>query len=263
MNNGRRSRADISPSSRTATGGVRPCHPDEDSSGVVTLAQTVTDQLRTALLEGRFAPDEKLQEESLSASLNVSRTPVRSALHSLATEGLLDYIPNRGYRVRSLDTDRLTSIFDLRGVLEGLAARLAAERGMDETIAAEYRSALAEGDHLIGKGRLVAADRNRFGEVNARIHEAVLLAADNRMLRDMLRLCHNVPISSNRNILWNDRDWLRRSHDDHHRILDAILRRDGARAEQLMREHILTVKLRMKSRLQLTADGLTKSLKGA
>ena len=216
----------------------------------VTLAQTVAERLRAALLEGRFVPDEKLHEESLAALLQVSRTPLRSALHSLAAEGLLDYVPNRGYSVRSVDLARLTSIFDIRGVLEGLAARLAAERGMDETLQTTYRQALAAGDRVLGKGRLLIADRALFSEVNARIHTAILDAAGNRMLHDMIRLCHNIPASSDRNVLWDDYLWLRRSHDDHHRIFDAILLRDGPRAEQLMREHLHTVKLKRGTRLR-------------
>lgn len=216
----------------------------------VTLAQAVTGRLRGALLEGGFVPDEKLNEESLSATLQVSRTPVRSALHSLAAEGLLDYVPNRGYSVRRVDLAGLTSIFDVRGVLEGLAARLAAERGMDDALQASYRQALAEGDRVLGKGRLLVADRAIFSDVNARIHATILDAADNRMLRDMIRLCHNIPASSDRNVLWDDYVWLRRSHDDHHRMFDAILLRDGPRAEQLMREHIHTVKLKRGTRLR-------------
>lgn len=219
-------------------------------AAAVTLAQTVVERLRAALIEGRFVPDEKLHEESLAAMLQVSRTPVRSALHSLAAEGLLDYVPNRGYNVRSVDLAGLTSIFDIRGVLEGLAARLAAERGMDETLQATCRQALAEGDRVMGKGRLLVADRAIFSDVNARIHTAILDAADNRMLHDMLRLCHNIPASSDRNVLWDDYHWLRRSHDDHHRMFDAILMRDGPRAEQLMREHIHTVKLKRGTRLR-------------
>jgi GntR family transcriptional regulator of vanillate catabolism len=222
----------------------------EETLGVVTLAQRVTDQLREALIKGQFVANEKLQEESLSAMLNVSRTPVRSALHSLANEGLLDYVPNRGYNVRRIDAGRLTSSFDVRGVLEGLAARLAAEHGMDETQQARYRAALAEGDRIVQKGKLFATDRKRFSDVNARLHDAVFQAADNPMLIDMIRMCHNIPIASDRNVLWHDYAWLRRSHDDHHRLYEAITMRDGARAEQLMREHVLTVKLQMKSQLE-------------
>jgi GntR family transcriptional regulator of vanillate catabolism len=225
---------------------------------VVTLAQSVTDRLRTAVMEGRFLPDEKLQEMSLSAMLNVSRTPIRSALHSLAAEGLLEYVPNRGYSVRSLDADRLISVFDIRGVLEGLAARLAAERGMDEATQADFQSALAQGDRIMQRGKLVPADRDRFGEVNVRIHEAILRAADNRMLNDMIRICRNIPISSDRNVLWNDYGWIRRGHDDHHRMFDAIRLRDGSRAEQLMREHVHTVKLQMKEQLEHAAGATAK-----
>lgn len=213
----------------------------------VTLAQTVTAQLRQALIDGHFVPDEKLNEESLSALLKVSRTPVRSALHTLAGEGLLDYVPNRGYSVRGLDMARLGSIFDVRGVLEGLAARQAAERGLDEPRQATMRAALDEGDRVIGKGRLLVADRAVFSDVNARIHDTLLDAADNRMLLDLVRQCHNIAVSSERNVLWNDYRWLRRSHDDHHRLFDAVCSRDGARAEALMREHILSVKLQLVS----------------
>lgn len=225
------------------------------ATGTPTLAQTVTDQLREALMDGRFGPEQKLQEESLSAMLKVSRTPVRAALNSLAAEGLLDYVPNRGYRVRRIDLDRLISIFDVRGVLEGLAARLAAEHGMDEAAQAAFRAALEDGDRIVAKGRLLAADRDRFGEINATLHDAVLRAADNPMLADMLRLCHNIPISSDRNVLWNEYRWLRRSHDDHHRLFDAIVQRDAARAEQLMREHVHSVKLQMRALLEDEAGG--------
>lgn len=218
-------------------------------AAVVTLAQTATDRLRAALLEGRFGPGEKLTEESLSATLHVSRTPVRSALHSLSAEGLLDYVPNRGYSVRSDDLGRLTSIFEVRGVIEGLAARLAAGNGMDEELQAAYRKALAEGDQVMSKGRLLSADRAIFSDVNARIHGAILAAADNRMLQEMIRLCQNIPVSSDRNVMWDDLSWLRRSHDDHHRMFEAILLHDGNRAEQLMREHIHTVKLKRGMRL--------------
>lgn len=230
--------------------GVTRVHEDDAAPpAVVTLAQSVTDRLRTAIVEGRFVPDEKLHEVSLSDMLNVSRTPIRSALHSLAAEGLLEYVPNRGYSVSGLDADRLIAVFDIRGVLEGLAARLAAERGMDEATQADYQSALAKGDRILKNGKLVLADRDRFGEINVRIHGAILRAADNRMLNDMIRLCHNIRISSDRYILWNDYGWLRRSHDDHHRIFDAISMRDASRAEQLMWEHVRTVKLQMKKLL--------------
>lgn len=227
--------------------------PDAGTPAQATLSQTVTDRLRAAILDGRFLPNEKLQEVALATLLDASRTPIRSALHSLASEGLVDYIANRGYSVRGMDVERMISVFDVRGVLEGLSARLAAENGMDESLLAAYRDALAQGDRIVEKGCLLTEDRDVFGEINVRLHGAILRAADNRMLENMFRQCQNIPISSERNVLWTDFKRLRRSHDDHHRLLEAIIMRDGTRAEQIMRDHVLAVKLLMKKELEQIA----------
>ncbi|MBL0427983.1 GntR family transcriptional regulator [Ramlibacter alkalitolerans] len=232
-----------SPGSASRKTGHAPAAPAAPSAAV-TLAQSVTEWLREAVLEGRFAPEEKLNEEWLSEMLAVSRTPVRSALHRLAAEGLLDYVPNRGFSMRGIDAQALQSVFDVRGVLEGLAARGAASHGLSAAQRSVFADALAAGDRLFAKSRLLPSGRTVFIDVNARIHETILEAAANRMLQDMLQLCRNVPGSSERNVPWGDYAWLRRSHDDHHRLFEAILLRDGERAEQLMREHVHTVKLK-------------------
>ncbi len=220
------------------------------SSETMTLAQSVTDTLRAEIMSGQLAPGKKLQEVSLSQRLGVSRTPLRAGLHSLASEGLLEYQPNRGYCVRTLNPDRLIAIFDLRGVLEGLAARLAAEKGMSPSNEAVFRDALVRADSIMDQGSLRASDREPFGEINVQIHQIILKTADDVMLEEMLRRCRNTPISSERNVLWHDFSWVRRSHDDHYRLLDAILLRDGARAEQLMKEHVHAVKLQIKFELE-------------
>ena len=228
------------------------------STEVVTLAQSVADILRAEIVSGSLAPGEKLQEVTLSERLGVSRTPIRAGLHSLASEGLLQYQPNRGYCVRTLSPDRLIAIFDLRGVLEGLAARLAAENGMSETDEAIFRDALVRGDSIMAQGVLKASDKEPFGEINVQIHQIILKAANDGLLEEMLLRCRNTPISSARNVLWHDFAWVRRSHDDHYRLLDAILLRDGPRAEQLMKEHVHAVKLQIKAELE--SDAKTSSL---
>jgi GntR family transcriptional regulator of vanillate catabolism len=240
------------PVSAVKASSARRRRPSAAPAVVITMSQSVTDRLRTAIMDGRFLPNEKLQEMALSALLNVSRTPIRAALHGLTKEGLLEYVPNRGYSVRGIDTERLISVFDIRSSLEGLAARLAAEKGMDGLTMADFESGLKKGDRIIAKGKLVLADRDHFVEVNVRIHEAILRAADDQLLKDMIGLCQNIPTSSDRNVLWHDFDWVRRSHDDHHRLFDAICLRDGARAEQLMREHVFVVKQHMKQQLDRT-----------
>jgi GntR family transcriptional regulator of vanillate catabolism len=215
-----------------------------------TRAQTVTDRLRELILAGEFQPAERLQEVFLSKMLDVSRTPIRAALHRLAAEGMLEYAPNRGYSVRSMDAAELLEVIDIRGVLEALAARFAAERGLSPELERIYHGALMDGDQLLAKGRLLKADMPLYREVNVRIHDSIIQAADNRMISDMIRLCHNVPMSSDRNILWDEFRWVLRSHDDHHRMFEAIMNREGWRAEQLMREHVLGIKVRLREQLK-------------
>jgi GntR family transcriptional regulator of vanillate catabolism len=217
---------------------------------VRTRSQEVTDRLREALLAGEFGPNERLQEVSLSEMLNVSRTPIRAALHRLAAEGMLEYAPNRGYSVRGLDTKELLAVFDIRGALEGLAARFAAERGMSAEEQEIYRAALADGDRVLGRGQLLQDDMPAFREANVRIHDTIIHASGNRMIGEMIRVSQNVPMASDRNILWLDYRWIVRSHDDHHRIFEAILDRDPTRAEQLMREHVHMVKMSVKQRVE-------------
>ncbi len=128
-------------------------------------------------------------------------------------------------------------------MMEALAARFAAERGLGDTERATIEAALAEGDRLLAKGSLVDEDRVTYGAINFAFHDAIHAAARCRMLGEMIRLCQSVaPSSLHRNIVAFEFDDVRRRHDDHHRIYDAILARDSYRAEILMREHVASVR---------------------
>jgi GntR family transcriptional regulator of vanillate catabolism len=214
-----------------------------------TRSQSVTDALREAILNGEFAPGEHIQEVPLSERLRVSRTPVRTALQSLAAAGMLEYSANRGYNVRRLRRGELLSIFDIRGVLEGLACRLVAEQGLGAADRALFEQALEDGDRILLEPRLGQRERDANRKVNVTIHEIIIRASGSRMIAEMIRMCHNVPMSSDRNIVWSNSRSLALRHDDHRRIFDAIMRREGFRAEQLMREHVHCVKVQMEQRL--------------
>ncbi|MFW5833378.1 MAG: GntR family transcriptional regulator, partial [Pseudomonadota bacterium] len=94
-------------------------------------SRQVADTIRTLILRGDFPAGEHLREAALADRFQVSRTPVRAALAENAKDGLLDYEPNRGYRVRRFDLRDIADAFELRAVLEGTACRVAAERGLD------------------------------------------------------------------------------------------------------------------------------------
>jgi GntR family transcriptional regulator, vanillate catabolism transcriptional regulator len=205
-------------------------------------ALSVMDQIREAILGGMVNAGERLNEVRLSRTLSVSRTPVRAALQALAGEGLLDYAPNRGFSVREFPLDAIVDAYDIRASLEGLAARFAAERGLspDERLVVER--SLVAGDKLLERGSFEAGDLTIYRGINGDFHDTLLAAARNRMLAEMIRICHHVPVSSSRNIVAFEHRNVRRRHDDHHRIYDAIMSREPWRAEMLMREHVSSVK---------------------
>jgi GntR family transcriptional regulator of vanillate catabolism len=205
-------------------------------------ALSVMDLIREAILGGAVRAGERLNEVQLSRTLAVSRTPVRAALQALAGEGLLDYAPNRGFTVREFPLDAIVDAYDIRAALEGVAARFAAERGLGAEEKALIERSLAAGDRLLERGSFEAGDRTIYRGINGDFHDTLLAAARNRMLGEMIRICHHVPVSSSRNIVAFEYHDVRRRHDDHHRIYEAIVAREPWRAEMLMREHVSSIK---------------------
>ena len=215
---------------------------DSTASRPSNRAMSVMDRIREAILCGAVSAGERLNEVRLSRSLAVSRTPVRAALQALAGEGLLDYAPNRGFSVREFPLDAIVDAYDIRASLEGLAARFAAERGLSPEERAMIERSLSAGDELLERGSFESGDLTTYRGINGDFHDTLLAAARNRMLAEMIRICHHVPVSSSRNIVAFEYRDVRRRHDDHHRIFEAICAGEPWRAEMLMREHVAGVK---------------------
>lgn len=218
----------------------------QDVDGCVDVGATrslsVAERVRNAILSGEIAPGTRLNEVHLSRALAVSRTPVRAALHALAAEGLVDYEKNRGFRVRTYSSNAIADAYEIRASLEGLACRFAAERGLSDEDRTAIEDALAHGDAVVEAFAGDAAQEARYREANVAFHEAVLAASQNRMLIDMIRLTFARPGAPHRAIVAFSHREVRRRHDDHHRIYEAIRAGDGWRAELLMREHVTSVK---------------------
>ena len=218
-------------------------------------ALSVMDVIRESILGGTAHAGERLNEVQLSKTLAVSRTPVRAALQALAGEGLLDYAPNRGFTVREFSLTAIVDAYDIRASLEGLAARFAAERALAPEEKAVIERSLAAGDKLLERGSFEAGDRTIYRGINGDFHDTLLTAARNRMLSEMIRICHHVPVSSSRNIVAFEYRDVRRRHDDHHRIFEAILAREPWRAEMLMREHVSSIKASLIRSLSERSEG--------
>lgn len=220
----------------------------EKPHAMQTLSQDVTERLRDQILHGQLRPGARLEELPLAQQLGVSRTPVRAALATLASEGLVDHQPKRGYLVRGFRLDELMAAYEVRSVLEGLACRNAAMRGLTGEQSRRLRACLAEGDRILAGGVLREEDHEPYQLMNVQIHDTILEASGNPWVTRFAEQAQNIPFASDRIILWDDHAVILRSHEDHHRIVDAVVGRDGARAEQLMREHVYYAGLILKTR---------------
>ncbi|MDR5903001.1 GntR family transcriptional regulator [Halomonas icarae] len=203
-----------------------------------TSTVEVTTVLREHIMSGQIHPGEKLQQQRLAQALGVSRTPLRSALTNLAQEGLVQYEPNRGYTVRAFSRKDVVDGYASRAVLEGLAAATVARQGLADATLDELTRLLEVGDRVLSKGRLDPDDLGDYRAMNVNFHNRVIAEARNRWVEDLVRQTQLIPFASNRMIVWKDYAVIVRSHDDHHRLLDAIGQRDAGRADFLLREHI-------------------------
>ncbi len=201
--------------------------------------ENVANDLRDRILRGVIPPGAHLQELQLSEQLNVSRTPIRSALALLASEGLVEYTPKRGYRVRSFSLEDIVCAHLARANLEGLACRLAAERGLTPGDILKLERTLDIGDAILARGQFLEEDHHAWAEMNDLFHGTIIDIAGNRILADLIDRTCIIPLGSHRVIHWYDPVGIKSSHDIHHRIYRYIRDRCGVNAESLMREHIL------------------------
>jgi len=207
---------------------------------------TVTNQLKEMILQGQLQPGERVPEAELAARLGVSRTPVRQALPALAQEGLLVAAGKRGYAVRVFTLEQTHEALHLRALLEGVAARTLAERGLSPGLAAELTQCLSDGDAIFDGRTLGEGDELHYAQMNQRFHQLVIDAADSPLLSALTERCNVVPFTAPLNIVFASVskarafDLLSYAHRQHHHIVQAIERRQPDRAEFLFREHAHT-----------------------
>jgi DNA-binding GntR family transcriptional regulator len=196
-----------------------------------SLHDTVVDRLRDLIVEGDLAPGARVPERELTLRFGVSRTPLREALKVLASEGLVDLLPNRGARVAQITPRDVEDMFEVMGALEGLSGELACQRiGDDEiaTIRALHYEMLAH--HARG-------DLPAYFRTNQAIHEAILAAARNGALTQSYQtLAGRIRRARYRANLSPER-WAE-AVAEHERILDALAKREGTTLAWLLRQHL-------------------------
>ncbi|MDQ4489072.1 GntR family transcriptional regulator [Sinomonas sp. ASV486] len=194
----------------------------------------VTDLIRSAIVAGEYAPNQRLIEADLSAAFSASRATVRTALLELAGEGLVERLPNKGSRVRAISLDEAIEILEVRIGVEGLCAAKVAEHLTDEEAAgferlrADMVASVAEGD-LVEYSRL-----NRLLDVRVRELSRHATAADILARLHAQSVRHQFKLSSRPSRA-------KVSVLEHAAIIDAILTRDPEDAERAVRSHLLNV----------------------
>ncbi len=196
------------------------------------LHEQAAARLRTMLVEGRIAPGAKLNERELAEALRISRTPLREAIKMLATEGLVDLLPNRGaVAVRLTEADVMHS-FELLAELEGLAGELAAVR-----IADAARTEL-RAKHFEMLACHARGDLSGYYRLNALIHAGINAAAANPVLAGTYAKVNARVQSLRFRTNQNDAKW-QRAVVQHTQMLEALDARDGSALRAVLKRHLL------------------------
>lgn len=198
----------------------------------VPLRKQVVERLREAIVQGHFKPGERLRERELCEHLGVSRTSLREGLVELESEGLIENVPNRGPTVTLISAKLAQDVYQMRAVVEALAARMFARRATDAQIA-RLEQAVAELEAVyadFSPGPFLAA--------KGRFYEILLEGADNQLAAQVLRSIH-ARVSQLRVTSLAEPSRLKVSIAEIHRLLAALKARDEDAAWQASYDHVM------------------------
>lgn len=222
-----------------------------------THAKRATYDLRQRILRGELPGGTRLYEVALAAELAISRTPVREAMSRLAEEGLLERVRGGGFVVRSFTHADVVDAIELRGVLEGTALRLAAERGAPEDKLARIGALIGEIDaSFSAEGS--PPNLERYSGLNSDFHEQIAALCPSSIIRGELERVKSLPFASPSAFVFQRREpgvmlqSLGVAQAQHRAMVEAIARREGSRAEALAREHARIARRNLEARAHET-----------
>ncbi len=195
--------------------------------------------LLDAIHEQKLKPGERVREDEVSRMLGISRTPVRQALQKLQTRGLLTQAPGRGLLVAELDRQQIVELYAMRELLEGAAARLAAQHAGPSDISAMRR--------VLQEFRKAAPDARKLARINRLFHATIHEAAHNRYLSQSLD-DFNDTLALLRGTTFSVKGRWKGELAENNDLVDAIERRDAEAAERAARQNMrnaLDARLRM------------------
>lgn len=199
-----------------------------------TLAEGLYLSLKTAIVKGQIDSSRVLTETNLVKASGISRTPVREALTRLVAEGYLRAVPRKGYHVMNLSTGVLKQLYEVRQLLEGYAAELAAQRISEDELV-QMTDLLSASERVLGKSQ--GTQTKALLQINDQFHGVLYAASRNEPLINTIRhLSTQYGIYGN--LTLNQEGERRRSVHEHAEILKAVRNHDSALAGTLVRRHI-------------------------
>lgn len=197
----------------------------------VTLHNMIVEQIRREVFEGRLPPGTRIPETALCEKFDISRTPLREALKVLASEGLVDLLPNRGAVVRKITIKDVKDLFQMMPQVEALVGQLCATHATASDIASIER---------MHQRMLEFHQRKRradYFRINQKIHMALAQASGNRVLLETYeRLCDKIVharyLANLKQSRWNE------SVEEHEQMMQALRARDGGRLSSILRVHV-------------------------
>lgn len=195
------------------------------------LHEQVAQRLRQMLVEGRIAPGAKLNERELAELLNVSRTPLREAIKMLATEGLVELLPNRGAVAVTLTEADVLNTFEVMAGLEAQSGELAAQRITDAELAE------IQAMHFEMLAAYTRRDLSAYYSINARIHNAINAAAKNPVLSTVYNQV-NARLQALRFRSNQDGTKWERAVKEHDKMIEALAARDAGAMRDVLLAHL-------------------------
>jgi DNA-binding GntR family transcriptional regulator len=211
---------------------------DESIGGFNSLSGRVFAQLQNDIINGKYKPGDSLIETKLAKEMGVSRTPIREAIIQLELEGLVQSMPNRGVVVRGVSAQDIEDIYTIRMLIEGLAARWAAEKITDEELE-ELKEAFEFEEFYTARN-----DTSHLLRLDSKFHEIIFKASKSKPLMHTLSNFH-LYVQRARNISLESSGRAKEVLAEHRAILQAIIERDAEKAERLTTEHIRNASLNL------------------
>jgi DNA-binding GntR family transcriptional regulator len=216
------------------------------------LGGKVHQRLRQAIVQGILKPGERLIEQEIASQLRVSRTPVREAIRLLASEGLVTVSPRKGVIVEHLSVEDMAEATMILEVVEGLAARLAAQRSADQDhLLAQMENIIEESEAANARHDIPAVNR-----LNSQFHELLISASGSRRLQDLVMI-YLRQFMRYRPFATASSQRRARISEEHRAILSALRNGRCQDAESLVRRHIAAARAAIAEELRKTPNPLS------